>query len=614
MNDRLPVASAGQTVAFLRRELRRRWRLTVAMLVAATGGAAASLVAVLLLGRIVDAVQDGADRDILVTVAIAAAVAAVVTAVLSGLSETLLAVLIARLLASMRERVVAAVLSLPVATIERAGRGDTLSRVGTDVAVLVTGARTALPTIFSSSVLIAVSAAGMFALDWRLALAGLTAVPMYVLAMRWYLPRSSPKYRAQRVAEAEHVENLVAGVDGLTTLRAYGLTSRHRERVDESAHRVRDISVSAFRILARFVGRENRAEFTGLSAIVVVGWLLLRADAVTLGQVSAATLLFHRLFNPIGAILMFFDEAQRSGAALTRIVGVIDAAGRASDPATIEVVREPVAVQARNVRHAYAGSDLVVDGVDLDIAPGSSLALVGASGAGKTTIASLLGGTLAAHAGSDGQPGSIRYNGTDIATLSEPEIRRYTSVATQEGHVFSGTLGADLRLARPGADDETLWAALSLVGADRWIRALDDGLDTRVGVDGYDLDPMKVQQIALARLLLRDAPVVILDESTAEAGSRGAAALENAAAEVIRDRTALVVAHRLSQAAMADRIAVVDRGRVVESGSHADLVAAGGYYATLWRAWSETHVTENHTDDDTDDDHPADGRGEGERG
>lgn len=596
VDHRLPIATAGASVAFLGRLLRTHWLLTAAVVITTVIGSGASLVAVLALSRVVDAVRAGEGTSILLTVAIAVAVAALVTAVFTAAGETLLATLIARLLATMRERVVAAVLCLPVARIERAGHGDALSRVGADVAVLVAGSRTAVPAIFSSTVLIAVSVAGLFTLDWRLALAGLAAAPAYVLAMRWYLPRSAPKYRAQRAAEADHIDRLVGGIDGLTTVRAYGLTARVRTQIDDAARSVRDISIAAFGVLERFVSRENRAEFIGLSLIIAVGWLLLRADAVSLGQVAAATLLFHRLFNPIGAILNFFDEAQRSGAALTRIVGVIDTADPGARPQMAPPAPGPVAVRVRDLTHRYEGTTHpAVDGVDLDIPAGTSLALVGASGAGKTTIASLVAGTTVGD-----RSGTIGFDDRDIATLSDTEIRSLVSVATQEAHLFAGSLAADLRLARPEATDDELWAALTEVGAAGWARDLPEGLDTAVGVDGDPLDPMKVAQVSLARLLLRDTPIVILDESSAEAGSRGAAALEGAALRVVRGRTALIVAHRLSQARTADAVAVIDEGRVREYGTHDDLVAAGGRYGQLWAAWSALAATDVPAPEDPD--------------
>jgi ATP-binding cassette subfamily C protein len=174
----------------------------------------------------------------------------------------------------------------------------------------------------------------------------------------------------------------------------------------------------------------------------------------------------------------------------------------------------------------------------------------------------------------------------DISAVQEAELSRSIALVTQEVHVFAGTLGADLRMAAPDADDQKLWDALELIGAAQWVRNLADGLETIVGEEGHQLTPLQSQQLALARLVLLDPELAILDEATADAGSTGAGVLEVSAEAALRGRSALIVAHRLSQAARADRIVYLERGRIVEVGSHAELVARGGRYQALWNAWS----------------------------
>ncbi|GGS58855.1 ABC transporter ATP-binding protein [Streptomyces badius] len=581
----LRTASGSEAARWVARHCRQAPWLTASTVLTTVAGAALQVLPVLLLGQVVDGIVGGEPRSILLTIGILMVAAALFGAAATAASTFLIGKLGAELLARLREEAVRAVLGMPSARVEEVGRGDVLSRVGDDVTVISKGIRAAVPTVFSAGVLVAIATIGMFGLDWRLGLAGACALPAYALALRWYLPRSAPLYRKQRAAQADRAQALISGLNGIDTVRAYRLEDAVREKVTDESWRVRNLGIEVFRFFGRFVGRENRAEFIGLVLILVVGYALLEADAATLGEVSAAPLMFHRLFTPLGAIMFTFDEAQKSGASLTRLVGVFSEPSEERLVGDASVAAAPVApypVTVRDLAFTYPGAeDPVLRDVSLSIPAGGSLALVGATGAGKSTLAALIAGI--------GRPqaGSVHIGTHDLADMDEAGARALVSILTQETHVFSGPLAEDLRLAAPLASDDDLMDALRTVGAGEWAASLPDGLATPVGEGGERLDVTKVAQLALARLVLRRSPVVVLDESTAEAGSEGAAELERAVLAACSGRTTLFVAHRLTQAMAADRIAVLDAGRVVEEGTHGELVERGGQYARLWRAWRE---------------------------
>lgn len=573
----LPIASARRCWTWLRGELARRRGLTALTLLVGTVGAAAALVPIYVFGLLVDSVRDEADASVIVGVIAVITVAAIIGGVLAGWTSVLISSLGETMLAGLREATVERALTLPVATVERAGKGDLLSRVGDDVSVIGKAVADVVPNLVSAVLLVVVSLAAMTGLDWRLGLAGAVALPMYAMALRWYLPRSGPIFAAERVAMGERAQALVSSMTGARTVRAYGLEERHLAEIDRASGRARDLAIGVFSLFTRLAGRGNRAEFIGLSVILVVGFVLVRDGHVTVGAATAAALLFHRLFNPIGMLLFTFDEVQSAGASLARLVGVVDLPA----PTASVAHATPASAELRlnGVTFSYDDDRDAVRGVDLRLAPGERVALVGATGAGKSTVAALAAGSLVPTAG------EVTIGGVALPDLGD-RLREQVVIVSQEVHVFAGPLIEDLRLARPTATALDAEAALATVGADGWVRALESGVDTVVGEGGHVLTAAQAQQLALARLVLADPPVAILDEATAEAGSAGARDLEAAADAATRGRTTLVVAHRLTQAASADRVLVLDDGVVVESGTHAELVAAQGRYARLWTAWS----------------------------
>ena len=579
----LPVASLGRTWSWLTTDLRRRRSATSIAILVGLAAAGLATVPIYLLGSLVDRVGEGDTAGSLVGLSTVIGVTALLGGLGTGLSTYLVTRLGEHTVADLREDVLARALDLPATMIEEAGRGDLLSRVGADVGAVAKAVSQVLPEMINSFFLGVVTIAGMTSIDWRLGLAGALSIPAYAAALWWYLPRSSPLYAKNRIALAARAQATVESIQGAKTIDAYEIHDRHLDEIDLQSARARDISVGVFTLFTRLVGRVNRAEFIGLAATLVVGFLLVGPGYVTVGAVTAAALMFHRLFNPIGMMMYNFDELQAGAACLARLVGVVDmpipshAGQSAHAPAAIPADSD---VEIDGVSFAYNAGPEVVQDVSLRIPAGTRCALVGTTGAGKTTLAAIVTGLLSPIRG------QTRIGGVAVGEIDRGRLRHWVATITQEVHVFSGPLVDDLRLIAPDASTDEIWAALRTVHAARWVEALDDGLDTLVGEQGVTLTAAQAQHIAMARLVLADPRLVVLDEATAEAGSAHAAELEDAAVAATEGRTTLVVAHRLTQAATADQIAVMADGRIVENGTHAELIARNGRYARLWRAWS----------------------------
>ncbi|MBG0567185.1 ABC transporter ATP-binding protein [Actinoplanes aureus] len=574
----LPTATARETWAVTRAEFARLPGLSATALTLLVGAAATGLVPPWVLGRLVDDVMAGAGTSRVVGWAAVIAAAALVGGLLTAAGAAVAARLGETVLARLRERVVDRALHLPSATLEKTGTGDLVARTGDDVAVVANAITGSGPLLAGALLSVVLTAGGLFALDWRLGLAGLAAAPGYALALRWYLPRSAPYYARERVAAGERAQALAGALQGAATVRAYRIEETHVAHVAERSAVTRDLSLDVFRLFTRFVSRVNRAELIGLSAVLIVGFLLVREQLGTVGAATSAALYFHRLFNPIGMLLFEADTVLQARASLARLVGV---ASLPATPRSEEVdASGPGELEVVVTKHHYDDGPVVLADVTLRLEPGSRVALVGASGAGKTTLAAIAAGIIVPTGG------AVRLDGVPLTDLGEDHVRKRIALISQEVHVFAGTLADDLRLARPGAGEQELLAALDLVGATGWFRALPEGLGTHVGEGGHRLTAAQAQQLALARLVLAGPEVAVLDEATAEAGSAGARDLERAAAAATAGRTTLIVAHRLTQAATADRVLVLDHGRVVEEGSPAELLRAGGRYAELWAAWS----------------------------
>lgn len=567
----LPVADARRTRAEILRRLRAHRRRLGAALLTLLGGTAATLATPPVLGGIVDAVADGAGRGRVPALGIALVAATAVGAVLAYAGGRMLVALVQEVLAELREDVFETAVHLPVNTLESSGSSDVVSRVTRDVEAVSEAASDVLPEVTNASFTIGLSLVGLAVLDLRLALAGLLCLPVHVYATRQFLRRSHRVYGDIRRLESARGQSVIEAVRGAESIRAYRTQDHHLDDLAERSVRAIERQRDGVGLRNRFTGLLNAAEFVGLAAVLVTGFALFGSGAVTLGAATAAALYFHRLFGPVGALLGSLDDIQRATVGLSRLVGITDLDRhdvRPEEPAQGAGRRPDIDV--KGVSYAYDGGRPALREVSLHVPAGTSLALVGASGSGKSTLARLVAGT--------GTPdrGSVTVGNADAPAA------RY--LVTQEVHLFGGTLADNLRLARPDATDEQLRHALREAGAG-WALDLDAGLDTVLGAGGSPLDDGSVQHLALARVLLADPPVVVLDEATAESGPQTRALLQGALARVTAGRTSVVVAHRLEQARQADRVLVLRGGEVAEQGTHDELLAAGGEYAALWEAY-----------------------------
>ncbi|KPI00400.1 Xenobiotic-transporting ATPase [Actinobacteria bacterium OK074] len=538
---------------------------------------AAGLVAPWLVGRIVDEVRKGAG--------VAAVDRLAFVILLCSLAQLLIARWARyvgfrfgeRTLARVREQFVDRALALPASAVERAGTGDLTARGTADVTTVGTTLRDAGPELFIGSTQVLFILGAVFFLDWRLGLCALVGPLVIQFALRWYLPRARPAYLAERAATSEVAEILGATAAGARTVEAFGLQGRRTDASRDALEAARRTRTYTLRLRTMFFPIVQVAYALPVFTALLAGGALYTHGLIGLGAVVSATLYLRQLSEPLDQVLMRVEMLQSSGASFARVEGL--AGAERATPADGSPEPADDRIDVREVRYAYNRGGEVLCGVDLAVRPGERLAVVGPSGAGKTTLCRLLAGIDAPGSG------TVTVGGVPVAALGPEQLRRQVVLVTQEHHVFLGTVRDNLLIAEPAASDGQLWDALTAVGADTWVRELPDGLNTELGSGGRRTDGSQAQQLALARVVLADPHTLILDEATALLDPTTARHTERALAAVLEGRTVIAIAHRLHTAHDADRVAVMEAGRLSELGPHDALVAADGPYAALWRSW-----------------------------
>ena len=577
MNTRLPVADTRAVrryaVSIARRHPRMLWGALVLHVLAAL----AALAAPRLLGDLVQAVENGTTVGHVDRIIALLAAFLVVQTVLTRYARYVSQVLGEQVLAELREDFVGNTLALPVGVVESAGSGDLLTRTGRDVDQLAWSVRMALPEWTIAVITAVVTFVAAISVGWWVALPCLLGVPPLVIGLRWYLRRAKDGYLRESATYSQINATLTETVEGARTVEALRLGDERIAAIDE------DIAASyraeRYTLFLRTVFFPNMeiAYLIPTVATLLFGGYLYTQGQVSLGDVTAATLYVQMLIDPVDRLVSLRDEQQLGAASRARLLG---GAQVPDDREVTGRVPEGEHLDATDVRFSYVDGRDVLHGVDLSVTAGERIAMVGPSGAGKSTLGRLLAGIHPP------RTGSVTVGGVGLVELPLDDLRGHVALVTQEHHVFAGTLRENLALAAPpGATDTDIRDALTAVDALDWVDAMPERLDTVVGSGGRALTAAQAQQLALARLVLADPHTLVLDEATSLIDPRAARHLERSLAAVLHGRTVIAIAHRLFSAHDADRVAVVEDGRIAELGAHDELVAAGGSYAALWDSW-----------------------------
>jgi ABC-type multidrug transport system fused ATPase/permease subunit len=576
-SDRLPVASSATTWQYASGLLRAHARPMRTVLVLHALAATAGLAGPALLGRIVDHLLSRPIRPVDGLIGLLAACLAVQVG-LTWTARRASLILAETVFAQLREGFLATVTRLPLSTVERAGSGDLVSRTTNDIDAVSHSVRYAVPRIAVASVTVALTLVALTLAGPQIAPAALVALPLLWAGTRWYLARARDGYLRERASYATINGTVGETIDAARTVSALGLAGRRRELVEDDVRAIMDAERYTLSLRMVWFPITELAYALPLVAVLAWGGYLALHGHAAVGQVTAVAMYVVQLIEPLDDVLSWLDELQVGGASLARIVGVGEVP---DDRRAGEALPSGEVIRTRGLRYAYRAGRDVLHGIDLDLVPGERLAVVGPSGAGKSTLGRLLAGIHPPSAG------TATVGGVPLVELPLEALRGHVALVTQEHHVFVGTLADNLRLARPGADDAELRSALAAVDAEGWAWALPDGLATEIGSGGHPLTPAQAQQVALARLVLADPHTLVLDEATSLLDPRAARHLERSLSAVLAGRTVVAVAHRLHTAHDADRVAVVEDGRITEIGSHHELVARGGSYAALWRSWRD---------------------------
>jgi ATP-binding cassette, subfamily B, bacterial len=472
--------------------------------------------------------------------------------------------------------------SLSISFFERYTSGRIIARLTSDIDALQELLSTGLSSVVTAVLSVVAIAVILLRLDLRLGLATLVAFPLIVLLTQWFRSRSALSYRAVRSAIALVIVHYSESLAGIRAVQAYRREPRNQEIFEDVAGRYRDANIWSNTLGAAFgpgiytLGRVTTA------SVLVYGGLLVVQGNLTLGILTAFVLYLRQFFEPMQDLSQFYTVFQSASAALEKVSGVLDEAPRVPEPEDPRQIADPAgALDLEAISFGYRDTPVLED-VELHVPAGQVLALVGRTGAGKSTLARLIARFY------DPDRGSILLDGIDLRRLSSSDLRRSIVMVTQESFLFSGTIGENIAFGRPGASAGEVEAAARAVGAHGFISSLPLGYETDVRRRGVRLSSGQRQLVAFARAFLADPRVLILDEATSSLDLPTERLVQRALRTLLAKRTAIIIAHRLSTVEIADRVLVIDRGRIVEDGAPAFLAGGTGRYHELQAAWLDS--------------------------
>ncbi|WP_322797417.1 ABC transporter ATP-binding protein [Tepidiforma sp.] len=463
----------------------------------------------------------------------------------------------------------------------RENAGRLVSRMTSDVTTVNDVLNNGFLVVVQSLLTLVGATVILVTLSVKLSLAVAFILPPLVVATAIFRVYSNRAYGSVRERIADVMVHMQETFSGLRVVQAFGREQKNRERFGEINERNFAANVYTVKLSALYFPFVEWLRGAAIGLILYFGGRQVAGDAVTVGTVAAFVFYLEFIFQPIQNLSQVFDMVQSANAALAKIFGVLATEPDVPEPERPAEVRGPVEgrIELAGVTFGYDPGRPVLHGVNLVIPPGQHVVLVGPTGAGKSTLAKLMTRMY------DPTAGTVRIGGYDLRTLRSEDLRKTVTMVPQEGFLFTGSVRENIVFGRPGATDEEVAEACRRLGIDGFIRRLPHGLETMVSFRGSRLSAGEKQLISIARAFLADPPVLVLDEATSSLDPATEEQVERALKKLLEGRTSVVIAHRLGTAAQADRVLVVVGGRIVEDGTHAELVARGGYYAALYRQW-----------------------------